>query len=85
MRYRVIITSCLDASILVAAQCTNATLAMLEEHTMDSIHPHHMMKHQIVPHWTHLLIDEVGLMPHFRPSLINFVFLRLHRVPNLNY
>ncbi|KAK7460460.1 adenylosuccinase ade13 [Stygiomarasmius scandens] len=60
MRYRVIITSCLDASILVAAHCTNATLAMLEEHTMDSIHPHHMMKHQIVPHWTHLLIDEAA-------------------------
>ncbi|KAF5336688.1 hypothetical protein D9758_015674 [Tetrapyrgos nigripes] len=60
MRYRVVITSCLDANILVAAECTNTTLALLEEHVMGSIHPHHMMKHQLVPHWTHLLIDEAA-------------------------
>ncbi|THU88773.1 P-loop containing nucleoside triphosphate hydrolase protein [Dendrothele bispora CBS 962.96] len=63
MSYRVVITCCLDANILVSAQCTNTTLGVLEDHAMGSIHPHRLgnrMRHQVVPHWTHLLIDEAA-------------------------
>ncbi|KAF9074456.1 P-loop containing nucleoside triphosphate hydrolase protein [Rhodocollybia butyracea] len=52
MSYRVVVTSCLDANILVEA--------LLKKHTMMSLHPHRIMKHQIIPHWTHLLIDEAA-------------------------
>ncbi len=31
MSYRVVVTSCLDAAILVRAQCTNSALMMLEK------------------------------------------------------
>lgn len=58
MRYRVVICSCLDASILVTAQCTNSSLARLESDIVSTLHPRR--KHPIAPHWTHLLIDEVS-------------------------
>ncbi|KAF5376028.1 hypothetical protein D9615_007749 [Tricholomella constricta] len=60
MRYRVIICSCLDAGILVAAQCTNTALMRLEEQVTHSLHPHRLPKQQVTPHWTHLLIDEAA-------------------------
>ncbi|KAJ3818044.1 P-loop containing nucleoside triphosphate hydrolase protein [Lentinula raphanica] len=60
MRYRVVVTSCLDASILVDSGCTNIMSCALEEHTVSSLHPHRKIKHQVVPHWTHLLIDEAA-------------------------
>jgi len=59
MQYRVVVCSCLDASILVGAQCTNSTLMALEEETMSAIHPCQKPRHVAQPHWTHLLIDEV--------------------------
>ncbi|KIK57484.1 hypothetical protein GYMLUDRAFT_46067 [Collybiopsis luxurians FD-317 M1] len=68
MNYRVVVTSCLDANILVEALCTNAALCMLEEHTMTSLHPRRKIKHQIVPHWTHLIIDEAAQGP--EPELL---------------
>jgi len=60
MQYRVIVCSCLDASILVGAQCTNMTLMKMEEEVTAAVHPHKKPKHVAQPHWTHLLIDEVG-------------------------
>lgn len=63
MNYRVVVTSCLDANILVEALCTNTALYLLEEHAMGSIHPHRKIKHQVTPHWTHLIIDEVNISP----------------------
>ncbi|KAJ3992098.1 P-loop containing nucleoside triphosphate hydrolase protein [Lentinula boryana] len=63
MRYRVVVTSCLDASILVNSACTNIVLCALEEHMVSSLHPHRKIKHQVVPHWTHLLIDEAAQAP----------------------
>jgi hypothetical protein len=60
MKYRVVVCSCLDASILVAAQCTNTSLARLEREILTSLHPHRKLE-TIPPHWTHLLIDEVSL------------------------
>ncbi|KAH7877744.1 P-loop containing nucleoside triphosphate hydrolase protein [Lentinula edodes] len=60
MSYKVVVTSCLDANILVDAACTNIVLCALEEHVVSSLHPHRKIKYRIVPHWTHLLIDEAG-------------------------
>jgi len=59
MKYRVVVCSCLDASILVAAQCTNTSLARLEREILTSLHPHRKLE-TIPPHWTHLLIDEAA-------------------------
>jgi hypothetical protein len=58
MRFRVVVCSCLDASILVTAQCTNSSLARLENDVVSALHPHRKLP--IAPHWTHLLIDEVS-------------------------
>ncbi|KAF9480299.1 P-loop containing nucleoside triphosphate hydrolase protein [Pholiota conissans] len=60
MKYRVIVTSCLDAAILLRAQCTNITLMAMEEEVTVSLHPHRPRKHIVQPHWTHLLIDEAA-------------------------
>jgi hypothetical protein len=59
MAYRVVVCSCLDASILVRAQCANAELKAMEEEISSTIHPHRKANHGFQPHWTHLLIDEV--------------------------
>jgi hypothetical protein len=60
MQYRVVVCSCLDASILVGAQCTNRALMTMEEEVTNILHPHRKKKHVARPHWTHLLIDEVN-------------------------
>jgi hypothetical protein len=74
MRYRVVVTSCHDANVLVTARCTNVALAELEESTVCSIHPTREQHMEIQPHWTHLLIDEVCLLliPGFSPCLTKF-------------
>ena len=59
MKYRVVVCSCLDARILVAAHCTNTALMRLEQEITSSLHPHRHTKHKVSPHWSHLLIDEV--------------------------
>lgn len=61
LKYRVVVTSCLDASILVGAQLTNLGLMIMEDEILNSIHPRRSNAGKIVvePHWTHLLIDEV--------------------------
>jgi hypothetical protein len=59
MEYRVVVCSCLDASILVRAQCANMALMAMEEDLISSLHPNRKAKHAAQPHWTHLLIDEV--------------------------
>lgn len=59
MKYRVVVCSCLDASILVAAQCTSHSLSRLEREVLSSLHPRRQQV-DAPPHWTHLLIDEVS-------------------------
>lgn len=59
MQYRVVACSCLEASILVEAHCTNEILMDLEEEIITSLHPHRRFQQTVQPHWTHLLIDEV--------------------------
>ncbi|PPQ98678.1 hypothetical protein CVT24_003305 [Panaeolus cyanescens] len=61
MEYRVVVTSCVDASILVGAQCTNMTLMAMEAEVSSALHPRRKVVLQAVqPHWTHLLIDEAA-------------------------
>jgi hypothetical protein len=57
MKFRVVVCSCVDASILVAARCTNAALGLLESTVVGALHPHR--RREIMPHWTHSIIDEV--------------------------
>ncbi len=59
MQYRVVVCSCLDASILVGARCTNTALMAMEEEIISTLHPHRKERQLVQPHWTHLLIDEV--------------------------
>ena len=59
MQYQVVVCSCLDAEILVSARCTNRALAQLEEDVCLTLRPSRREQEPIVPHWTHLLIDEV--------------------------
>lgn len=59
MKYRVVVASCLDSGLLVAAQCTNTSLMRLEEEITSSLHSHRTVQPPISAHWTHLLIDEV--------------------------
>ncbi|KAF9034497.1 P-loop containing nucleoside triphosphate hydrolase protein [Hymenopellis radicata] len=58
MAKRVVVTSCLDAGILARAYCTNTCLGMLEDGTMNILHP--TIRRRIEPHWTHLIIDEAA-------------------------
>ncbi|KAJ7153558.1 P-loop containing nucleoside triphosphate hydrolase protein [Mycena crocata] len=60
MRYRVVVCSCLDAGILVDAHCTNNVLARLESDIIGSLHPGRQIKEPIMPHFSHLLIDEAA-------------------------
>ncbi|KAJ7431230.1 P-loop containing nucleoside triphosphate hydrolase protein [Mycena latifolia] len=60
MRKRVVVCSCLDAGILVDAHCTNNALARLEADIVGALHPRRQFKEPIMPHWTHLLIDEAA-------------------------
>lgn len=60
MKYRVVVCSCLDAGILVAAHCTNTSLMQLELEITSSLHPHRHPKPKVLPHWSHLLIDEAA-------------------------
>ncbi|KAL0952433.1 hypothetical protein HGRIS_006704 [Hohenbuehelia grisea] len=59
MRYRVVVTSCLDASILVRARCTNRALGIMEAEVSSGLH-HLRGVPDVSPHWTHLLVDEAA-------------------------
>ncbi|KAJ8090463.1 adenylosuccinase ade13 [Marasmius tenuissimus] len=58
MKYKVVVTSCLDAAMLVSAHCTNVVLGALEDEIMEGLHCED--RKPATPHWTHLLIDEAA-------------------------
>ncbi|KAL0579214.1 adenylosuccinase ade13 [Marasmius crinis-equi] len=58
MKYKVVVTSCLDAEMLVSARCTNVVLGALEDDVMEALRPDD--RRPVTPHWTHLLIDEAA-------------------------
>jgi putative helicase MOV10L1/helicase MOV-10 len=59
MRYRVIVTTCLDSSILLNARLTNSDLFDIEHGLISSLHPSADLS-PIHLHWNALLIDEAG-------------------------
>lgn len=60
LKYRVVVTSCMDAANLVVAQLSNNALMEMEEEAVKTIHPHREKAHRVKPHWTHLIIDEAA-------------------------
>ncbi|KAH6904502.1 helicase MOV-10 [Coprinopsis sp. MPI-PUGE-AT-0042] len=60
LAYRVVVTSCMDASILARARLTNVGMMEMEGELMDSLHPTRRGSEPVQPHWTHLLIDEAA-------------------------
>ncbi|CAK5271393.1 unnamed protein product [Mycena citricolor] len=60
LKYRVVVTSCVDAGILIDAHCTNFALARLETQLMGCLRPRKQSAKPVLPHWTHLLIDEAA-------------------------
>ena len=57
MSKRVIVTTCLDASLLHDARCTNKLLGQLESHVFRTIHPLAPVQCP-PPHFGYLLVDE---------------------------
>lgn len=57
MRYRVVVTTCTDAGLLTTARLTNADL-LYAQGEMGQLNPR--FKPHLVPHWTHLIMDEVS-------------------------
>lgn len=60
LRYRVVVTTCLDANILNEAKVNNWNMMGMECEVHKALHPRSHNVHPMFPHWTHLLIDEVG-------------------------
>ena len=65
LKFKVVVCGCLDAGILVNARATNMELMRAETSLHMAIHPNGVgdwNRHQIFPHWSHLVIDEVSRM-----------------------
>ena len=63
LKYRVVVTACMDASIILGADLGNLGLMDMEDEMMNSLHPHSSRRggvNHVRPHWTHLIIDEVS-------------------------
>ncbi|RXW11818.1 hypothetical protein EST38_g14038 [Candolleomyces aberdarensis] len=61
LKYRVVVTACMDASIILGADLGNLGLMDMEDEMMNSFHPlRRGGVHQVRPHWTHLIIDEAA-------------------------
>ena len=57
MRYRVVVTTCIDAGLLVTARLTNADLSCAQSE-LGRVNPR--SKPYLQAHWTHLIMDEVS-------------------------
>jgi hypothetical protein len=73
LSYKVVVCGCIDAGILVTAKATNMELMRTEHETYQALHPRGTRStspHEVHPHWTHLLIDEVSILAVPGPVLI---------------
>ncbi|KAK3679022.1 hypothetical protein LTR78_001475 [Recurvomyces mirabilis] len=59
MRYKIVVTTCRDAEILLRARLSNADLHSLEHGLLSALHPENSIPQQTL-HWTSLLIDEAA-------------------------
>lgn len=57
MSYKLVVTTCRDASLLLYSRLTNSDLYAAEYGLRNSIHPHNAQSSRVELHWT-LLIDE---------------------------
>ena len=72
MKYRVVVCGCLDADILVSARATNLETMRAEAELYLTLHPNGPVTHSehcIRPHWSHLMIDEVGAARRLRTGI----------------
>nr|XP_019000047.1 uncharacterized protein I203_07582 [Kwoniella mangroviensis CBS 8507]OCF63508.1 hypothetical protein I203_07582 [Kwoniella mangroviensis CBS 8507] len=62
MKFRAVICTCQDASILVTANATNIAMMKAESEMMDTFHrvSDSSVTRHVHPHWTHLMIDEAA-------------------------
>jgi DNA polymerase III delta prime subunit len=58
MSYKLVVTTCRDASLLLYSRLTNSDLYAAEYGLRSSIHPYAAQPSQVELHWTALLIDE---------------------------
>ncbi|KAK5129511.1 hypothetical protein LTR08_003202 [Meristemomyces frigidus] len=59
MRYKIIVTTCRDAELMLRARLTNADLYTLEQGVLSMLHPADPVSHPRL-HWTALLMDEAA-------------------------
>jgi putative helicase MOV10L1/helicase MOV-10 len=60
MKYRVVVTSCRDASLLMYSRMTNSDLYAAEHGLRRCLHPFDPPPSQVKLHWTALLLDEAA-------------------------
>jgi superfamily I DNA and/or RNA helicase len=62
LKFRVVVTSIFDASLLSHYHLCNSSLQTLAQTTLNTIYPRHpdVQQFLIRPHWSHLLIDEAA-------------------------
>ena len=62
MKYRIVVTTCRDAALLMYARLTNMDLYAVEKGLLDALYPdeHIPQRQKIKPHWTALLMDEAA-------------------------
>lgn len=61
MKYRVVVTNCQDAGMLVNGRVTNGEMMRAQRDLYKSLYPHSQrIPPPLHPHWTHLLVDEAA-------------------------
>jgi hypothetical protein len=60
MSYKIVVTTCRDASLLMYSRMANSDLYAAEYGLRSSIHPYDARPSQVELHWTALLIDEAA-------------------------
>lgn len=61
MKYRVVVTNCRDAGMLVNGRVTNGEMMRAQRELYKAIHPtSKRAPPPLHPHWTHLLVDEAA-------------------------
>lgn len=60
MKFKIVVTTCRDAMILISARLTNQDLYNLERGLLSTLHPRDRLGRRYVPHWGALLIDEAA-------------------------
>jgi DNA polymerase III delta prime subunit len=60
MRYKIVVTTCRDAALLVYSRMTNADLYAVETGLLSALHHDYVPPSRVKLHWTALLIDEAA-------------------------